>query len=51
MFRRIALGAVALAIILEDVVLLVIGIVLGAGGVLLILTIGAELVRLLRRLV
>jgi len=48
-----ALGAVAvaLAIILEDVVLLVIGIVLGAGGVLLILTIGAELVRLLRRLV
>jgi hypothetical protein len=48
-----ALGAVAvaLAIILEDVVLLGIGVVLGAGGILLILTIGAELVRLLRRLV
>jgi hypothetical protein len=48
-----ALGAVAvaLAIILEDVVVLIIGIVLGTGGVILILTIGAALFRLLRRLV
>jgi len=48
-----ALGAVAvaLAIILEDIVLLGIGVVVGAGGILLILTIGAELVRLLRRLI
>ena len=48
-----ALGAVtvALAIILEDIVVLAIGIVLGTGGVVLILTIGAALVRLLRSLV
>jgi hypothetical protein len=48
-----ALGAVAvaLAIILEDVVVLAIGIALGAGGIALILTIGAALVRLLRSLV
>ena len=47
-----ALGAVAVAlgIILEDVVILAIGIALGAGGILLILTIGAAVVRLLRSL-
>jgi len=48
-----ALGAVvvALSIILRDVVVLLVGIALGLGGVLLIVTIGAALVRLLRRLV
>jgi hypothetical protein len=47
-----ALGAVAvaLAIILEDVIVLAIGIVLGTGGVVLIFTVGAALVRLLRSL-
>lgn len=42
-----SLGAVviALAIILEDAVVLAIGVVVGAGGTLLILTIGAALVR------
>jgi hypothetical protein len=43
--------AVALAIILEDVVVLAIGIVLGTGGVVLILTIGAAIVRVLRTLI
>ena len=44
-----SMGAVAivLAIILEDVVILGIGIVIGAGGTLLILTVGAAVVRLL----
>jgi hypothetical protein len=44
-----ALGAVlvALAIILEDVVVLALGLVVGTGGVVLIFTIGAALVRLL----
>lgn len=44
-----ALGAVvvALAIILEDVVILGIGLAIGTGGVLLILTIGAALARLI----
>jgi hypothetical protein len=48
-----ALGAVAVAlsIILEDVVVLAIGLVLGTGGVLLILTVGTALVHLLRGLV
>ena len=47
-----ALGAVvvALGIILGDVVVLAIGIVIGAGGIALILTIGALLVRLVRDL-
>ena len=48
-----ALGAVlvALAIILEDVVVLGVGIAIGAGGILLIVTIGAALVRLIRGVV
>ena len=48
-----ALGAVAiaLAIILEDIVVLAIGIVMGTGGVILILTIGAAIVRILRSVV
>jgi hypothetical protein len=47
-----ALGAVAvaLAIVLEDVVVLGIGIVVGTGGVVLMLTVGAAIVRLLRGL-
>lgn len=47
-----ALGAVAVAlsIILEDVVVLAIGIAIGSGGILLILTIGAALVRVFRNL-
>ena len=48
-----ALGAVlvALAIILEDVLVLGVGIALGAGGILLIVTIGTALVKLVRGLV
>jgi hypothetical protein len=48
-----ALGAVlvALAIVLEDAVVLAIGVIVGVGGVVLILTVGAALVRLLRGLV
>jgi hypothetical protein len=48
-----ALGAVAVAlsIVLEDVVVLAIGVGLGTGGIVLIVTIGAALVRLLRSLV
>ena len=48
-----ALGAVgvALAIILEDVVILAIGVVVGTGGVVLMITIGAALVRLIRDLI
>jgi hypothetical protein len=47
-----ALGAVivSLAIILEDVVVLAVGVVAGVGGIVLILTVGAALVRLLRSL-
>jgi hypothetical protein len=47
-----ALGAVAVAlsIILEDVVVLAIGIAIGLGGILLILTIGAALLRVFRNL-
>lgn len=47
-----ALGAVvvALGIILSDVVVLAIGIVIGAGGVVLIVTVGALLVRLIQGL-
>ena len=47
-----ALGAVvvALGIILEDVLILGIGVVIGAGGVVLILTLGALLVRFIRDL-
>jgi hypothetical protein len=48
-----AMGAVAvsLAIILEDVVVLAIGTVVGASGIVLIFTIGAAIVRVLRSLV
>ncbi len=48
-----ALGAVlvALAIILEDVVVLALGLVVGTGGVVLIFTIGAALFHLLGSLV
>jgi hypothetical protein len=48
-----ALGAVivSLAIILEDVVVLGVGVVVGIGGIVLIVTIGAALVRLLRSLI
>ena len=48
-----ALGAVAiaLAIILEDIVVLAIGIVIGTGGIILIVTIGAAIVRILQHLV
>jgi hypothetical protein len=48
-----ALGAVlvSLSIILEDVVVLAIGTAIGTGGIVLILTIGAALVHLLRNLV
>jgi hypothetical protein len=48
-----ALGAVvvALAIILEDVVVLAIGVAIGAGGIALILTVGALVVRFVRDLV
>ena len=48
-----ALGAVlvALAIILEDVLVLGVGIAIGAGGILLIVTIGTALVKLIRGLV
>jgi hypothetical protein len=47
-----ALGAVlvALSIILEDLIVLAVGVVVGAGGVVLILTIGAALVHYLRKL-
>jgi len=47
-----ALGAVlvALAIVLEDVVVLAVGVVVGIGGLALILTIGAALARLVRGL-
>jgi len=43
--------AVALAIIFEDVLLLAIGFVLGTTGVVLIVTVGAALVHVLRSLV
>jgi hypothetical protein len=48
-----ALGAVAIAlsIILEDLVVLAIGIAIGTGGIVLILTIGAAIVRILQGLV
>ncbi|HEV8459251.1 MAG TPA: exopolysaccharide biosynthesis protein [Gaiellaceae bacterium] len=44
-----SLGAVvvALSILLEDLVVLVVGLVIGTGGIVLILTVGAALVRLL----
>ncbi|HUK94445.1 MAG TPA: exopolysaccharide biosynthesis protein [Gaiellaceae bacterium] len=47
-----ALGAVlvALALILEDAVVLALGLLVGTGGVVLIFTIGAAVVRLLERL-
>jgi len=47
----LAAVAVALAIILEDVVVLAIGIVVGTGGIVLILTIGAAIVGELRNLI
>jgi hypothetical protein len=43
--------AVALAIILEDLVVLAIGAVIGTSGIILILTVGAAIVRVLRGLV
>ena len=43
--------AIALSIILEDVAVLAIGIVIGAVGVTLIVTIGAAIVRILGNLV
>jgi hypothetical protein len=43
--------AVALSVILEDVVVLAIGAIVGTGGIVLILTIGAAIVGALRRLV
>ena len=48
-----ALGAVAVAlsIILEDVVVLALGLLLGTGGIVLILTVGAALFDLVKRLV
>lgn len=47
-----ALGAVvvALAIILGDVLILAVGVVIGAGGVVLIVTLGALLIRFIRNL-
>ena len=44
-----AIGAVliALSIVLEDIVILAIGAVIGTGGVVLIITVGAAIVRLL----
>ena len=47
-----ALGAVfvALALILEDVLALAIGLAIGAGGVVLIVTVGAALIHVLRGL-
>jgi hypothetical protein len=47
-----ALGAVtvALAIVLQDLVVLGVGVVVGGGGTLLILTVGAALVRAIGRL-
>ena len=44
-------AAVALAIILEDMVVLAIGTVIGTGGIILILTVGAAIVRVLGSLV
>lgn len=48
-----ALGAVvvALAIILEDIVVLAVGAAIGAGGTVIILTVGAAVLRLLQNLV
>jgi hypothetical protein len=48
-----ALGAVAVAlsIILEDVIVLAVGIAIGTGGIALILTIGTALVHLIRSLI
>ena len=43
--------AVALAIILEDIVVLAIGAVIGTGGIILILTVGTAIFRVLRSLV
>ena len=47
-----AMGAVvvALSIILEDVIVLAIGTAIGTGGIILILTVGAAAVRLIRSL-
>jgi hypothetical protein len=43
--------AIALSIILEDAVVLAIGVVIGTGGVILILTIGAAILRILQGIV
>ena len=47
-----AMGAVAvtLAIILEDVIVLAIGITIGTGGVIVMLTVGAALVRVVKHI-
>jgi hypothetical protein len=47
-----ALGAVvvALAIILEDAIILTVGLVIGTGGVVLIVSIGAAVAHLIRGL-
>jgi hypothetical protein len=49
-FPAIGAVGVALAIILEDVLILAIGVAIGAGGVVLILTVGAAVFRLLKGL-
>lgn len=48
-----ALGAVgiALSIVLEDVVVLAVGIVIGTGGIILMVTVGAALYRFLKALI
>jgi hypothetical protein len=48
-----ALGAVAvaLAVLLEDVFVLGVGVLIGTGGIVLIISIGAALARLVRSLV
>jgi len=43
--------AIALAIILEDAVVLAIGAIIGTGGIILILTIGAAILRILQGIV
>ena len=49
-FPAIGAVGVALGIILEDVLILGIGVAIGAGGMILIITIGAAVVRLLKGL-
>jgi len=49
-FPAIGAVGVAVAIILEDVVILLLGVAIGTGGVILIFTLGAAVFRLLRDL-